>query len=116
MNVRDAVQKEVNRVSHSLDTIVVGTVIDFNPSSETCTVEIEKNGVLRIYSNVPWFSLGKGIKVSGPKPKQFVIVGFIDNNNALPIVLGLLSNNGLHVESREDVSGVYKYGRLRMSQ
>lgn len=116
MTTRNIIDKAITRDKSSVYGLLVGRIVTVNLETNTCVITVERSGTTRLYADVPLPSNGLGIRTGGAKVNQLVILGFIEGNNSSPVVVTLIDNNGLSLESAEDSSDIYMVGPLSIGQ
>ncbi len=94
----------------------VGVVRNYNSRARTLDLETVEGGTTTLYTGVVVPSFGSGFRPATIKENTYVVFGFIGESRDIPVVISILTGNGISSSEAADVSIVGRVGRLFMGQ
>lgn len=116
MTTKDVLNQELVHHSSKNQGLLIGLVKSFDPITQRVEVSVDRAGGNRRYTGLPWPSLGAGIRSGAPRLNQPIVLGFVEGNSAVPVIITPLSGTGLGTEVHSDLSVMSRLGRLMLRQ
>lgn len=116
MRLNTAFDHQLKNELGSKAKLQVGVVRNYNPRARTMDMETVEGGITTLYSGVVVPSFGSGFRPSTIKDGTYAVFGFIGESRDIPVILSILTGNGISSSEATDVNIIGRVGKLFMGQ